>query len=141
MGSFNPENGFLTIDYAVERTYTGEVINTKIEANNYTRYKASGKYIDENENEVNIENVSDSLKLSIKCTYNQKKYFWENVSGYDKGCRIYIHKQEVVEIHSGKLQTITGKGTKDENSIIMFFDIHHGIGASRVGNFVLTKND
>lgn len=141
LGSFNPENGLLTIDYSVERTYTGEVINTRIEANNYIKYKASGKYYGNNENEVIIENVSDSLNLSINCTYNQKKYFWENVSGYDKGCGIYIHKQEVVEIHSGKLQTITGGGNKDENSISMWIDIHHGIGASRIGNFIITKND
>lgn len=141
LGDFYPDNGLLTIDYTLERTYSRGVISSRIEANNYLKYKASGKYYGENENEVIIENVSDSLKLSIHCTYNQEKYYWENVKGYDNGCSIFIPKQEVMEIHSDKLQTITGGGNKDENSISMWIDIHHGIGASRIGNFLITKDD
>ena len=116
-GKFYPSEGLITIDYSMYRNDNSESQKHHIEMYNYDKYKASGKYLGDDNEEVYIEQMNDTISLNIKGSFENQDYHWENIKGNDYGCGFYCAEQEVIEINTNETQVIYVVGHKEKNSI------------------------
>lgn len=121
-GKFYPTDGLISIDYIMYLNDNPEPQRHHIEMYNYNKYRVSGKYLGNENTEVNIKQLNDSIILNIKCSFENQNYHWENIKGKDYGCDIYIPDQVVVDKITGETQVIYITGSKERNTIVMFIN-------------------